>query len=107
MTRPTERARRRASWIASPPSPEMDRGMSALSYLIAGVLLWGGLGWLGDHFLGVGFLLPIGIVVGAGFGCYMIIIRFGELPKRSRSSVTTDPAASAPPEAGQLKDVVK
>jgi F0F1-type ATP synthase assembly protein I len=70
----------------------MDQGMSALSYLISGVLLWGGLGWLGDHFLGWGFLLPIGIVVGAGFGCYMIIARFGGLPTRTTSSTEPAPA---------------
>jgi hypothetical protein len=36
-----------------------------LSYLIGGVLVYGGLGWLGDHFLGTSFLLPLGIVLGA------------------------------------------
>ena len=35
----------------------MDQGMRVLSYLIAGVLVYGGLGWVGDHFLGTGFLL--------------------------------------------------
>jgi len=58
----------------------MDQGMRVLSYLIAGVLVYGGLGWLGDHALGTSFLLPIGIVLGAASGCYVIIRRYGQLP---------------------------
>lgn len=59
----------------------MDVGMRVLSYLIAGVLLYGGLGWLGDHYLGTHFLLPIGIVGGAAGGCYVIIRRYGQVPE--------------------------
>jgi F0F1-type ATP synthase assembly protein I len=61
----------------------MDMGMQVLSYLIAGVALYGFLGWLGDRFLGTGFLLPIGIVLGAALGCYVIIRRFGALAEPS------------------------
>jgi F0F1-type ATP synthase assembly protein I len=57
----------------------MNLGMRVLSYLISGVGFYGFLGWLGDHFLGTNFLLPIGIVAGAALGCYVIIRRFGGL----------------------------
>jgi F0F1-type ATP synthase assembly protein I len=57
----------------------MDLGLRVLSHLISGVLLYGLLGWLGDHYLGTKFLLPIGIVAGAAFGCYVIIRRFGQV----------------------------
>lgn len=63
----------------SEASAGMDQGLRVLSYLISGVLLYGGLGWVGDHFLGTGFLLPIGIVAGAAFGVYVIIRRFGQV----------------------------
>jgi F0F1-type ATP synthase assembly protein I len=53
----------------------MDQGMRVLSTLIAGVLLYGALGWVGDHFLHTRFLLPVGIVLGAAFGIYTIIRR--------------------------------
>ena len=66
----------------------MDQGMRVLSYLISGVLLYGALGWLGDHFLGTRFLLPMGIVLGAAFGIYTIIRRFG----RGRGPGTPEPA---------------
>jgi ATP synthase protein I len=57
----------------------MNLGMRVLSYLISGVAFYGFLGWLGDHYLGTGFLLPIGIVAGAALGCYVIIRRFGRI----------------------------
>ncbi|OYO19461.1 hypothetical protein CGZ93_13200 [Enemella dayhoffiae] len=50
--------------------------MRALSYLLAGVLGYGGLGWLLDRWLATSFLLPIGIVLGAGLGIYLVIRRF-------------------------------
>ena len=52
----------------SESSRGIDQGMRVLSYLIAGVVLWGLLGWLGDRLLGTAFLLPVGIVGGAALG---------------------------------------
>jgi ATP synthase protein I len=74
----------------------MNLGMRVLSYLISGVAFYGFLGWLGDHFLGTGFLLPIGIVAGAALGCYVIIRRFGsidEVAAEPGSSTTIDDQA--------------
>ena len=55
----------------------VDQGVTVLSYLIGGVLVYGALGWLGDHFLHTGFLLPLGIILGAALAVYTIIKRFG------------------------------
>jgi ATP synthase protein I len=60
---------------SAPDNTAMDQGMRVLSYLISGVLLYGALGWVGDHFLHTRFLLPIGIVLGAAFGIYTTIRR--------------------------------
>ena len=60
-------------------SDGMDMGLRVLSYLISGVLIYGLLGWLGDYYFGTRFLVPIGIVVGAAFGVYVIIRRFGRI----------------------------
>ena len=57
-------------------SQGMNQGLQVLSYLIAGIGVYGLLGWLGDHFLGTGFLLPLGIVLGAALGIYVVIKRF-------------------------------
>jgi F0F1-type ATP synthase assembly protein I len=63
----------------SASSAGVDQGMRVLSYLIGGVLLYGGLGWLADYLLGTEFLLPIGIVLGAAGGVYVIIRRYGQV----------------------------
>jgi F0F1-type ATP synthase assembly protein I len=73
----TERPQEDESAGADRGSQGMNQGMQVLSYLVSGVVLYGGLGWLGDHFLHTGFLLPLGIVLGAGFGIYLVITRFG------------------------------
>ena len=62
--------------------------MRVLSYLIAGVCVYGLLGWLGDHLLGTGFLLPLGIVFGAAASVYTIIRRFGRVPDAPASPPT-------------------
>lgn len=43
---------------------------SALGRLVAGVGLYGALGWAGDQWLGTGVLLPLGIVIGAALGLW-------------------------------------
>jgi F0F1-type ATP synthase assembly protein I len=60
-------------------SDGMNQGMRVLSYLISGVLVYGLLGWIGDHYLGTKFLLPVGIVAGAALGVFVIIRRFGRV----------------------------
>ena len=76
----------------------MNLGMRVLSYLISGVGFYGFLGWLGDHFLGTGFLLPLGIVLGAALGCYVIIRRFGSVDEDG-----LDAAEPTPRESGQVR----
>lgn len=66
----------------------MDTGMRVLSYLIAGVMVYGLLGWVGDHFLGTRFLLPVGIIAGAAFGVYVVIRRFGQVSEPAAKNVS-------------------
>lgn len=73
----------------------VDQGVTVLSYLIGGVLVYGALGWLGDHFFHTGFLLPLGIILGAALAVYTIIKRFGSVAAGS-SLADRDQA----PEAG-------
>ena len=56
----------------------MDQGFRVLSSLIAGVLIYGALGWLGDRALHTHFLVAIGIVLGAGLGSYTTIRRLSQ-----------------------------
>ncbi len=54
-----------------------DEGMRVLSYLLAGVLFYGGLGWGADALWHTGWGLPIGLVIGLATSVYLIIIRYG------------------------------
>jgi F0F1-type ATP synthase assembly protein I len=67
-------------------SDGMNQGIRVLSYLISGVLVYGLLGWLGDHYLGTRFLAPIGIVAGAALGVFTIIRRFGRVEEDAGTS---------------------
>jgi F0F1-type ATP synthase assembly protein I len=68
----------------------MNEGITVLAYLISGVAVYGVLGWLADRYLSTSFLLPIGIVLGAATGVYVIIRRFGQL------GTMVDPPHTAP-----------
>lgn len=50
---------------------------SIIGTLIAGVLAWGGIGWLLDRWLGTRYLVAVGIVVGMAGAFYLIIKRYG------------------------------
>jgi len=63
----------------SGPSLSHDGGVAG--YLPAGIVLFGGLGVLLDHWLGVSFLTPLGLVVGAAVGGYLVYVRVVREPK--------------------------
>ena len=52
-------------------------GATVLAYLITGPLLFGGLGWLADRWLGTTFLVALGAVVGMALSLYTIWLRYG------------------------------
>lgn len=54
-----------------------EDGYQILSYLLAGVLFYGGLGWVGDHFFHTRFCMPLGIMLGSVLSLYMVVKRFG------------------------------
>jgi ATP synthase protein I len=61
-----------------PQPPDIGQGMVAISYLIGGMVVWGGIGWLVDHYwIGTtGIATGIGVVLGAA-GVYLIVRRLG------------------------------
>jgi F0F1-type ATP synthase assembly protein I len=62
-----------------PGKPERGHDIvwSIIGTLVAGVLAWGGIGWLLDRWLGTEFLVAVGILVGAAGAFYLIIRRYG------------------------------
>ena len=60
-----------ASTGASSPRPTT----SAPSYLVAGVLFYGFVGWLLDQWLDTRFLVAAGVLLGGVLGTYMMIVQ--------------------------------
>jgi ATP synthase protein I len=52
-------------------------GYTIFSYLIAGMLAYGGIGWVIGHFTHVSLLFPIGMLVGLAISVGWIIYRYG------------------------------
>jgi ATP synthase protein I len=49
---------------------------SIVSYLMSGILVWGGVGWLLDRWRGGGpVFLPIGVLVGVAASTYLVHVR--------------------------------
>lgn len=48
----------------------------AFGYLVAGVFLYGFIGWLLDRWLDTNFIVVIGILLGAGLAIYQTFARF-------------------------------
>jgi F0F1-type ATP synthase assembly protein I len=64
----------------SPRDPvvrEVD-AWAVISYLLGGVILYGGLGWLLDLWLGTRGFVAGGIVVGAGAGVTLVWLRYSK-----------------------------
>lgn len=56
---------------------EESRAWNIPSYLLAGVLGFGGLGWVLDRLLGTDFIVGIGIVGGMALAVYYVWFRYG------------------------------
>ena len=61
---------------ASGHSPPGGDPWHAFGYLVAGVGMYGFLGWLADRWVHTSFLVVVGILFGAGLGIYMTFARF-------------------------------
>lgn len=51
--------------------------ISVISYLVAGPLTFGLMGWGADQLLGTSFLLVVGLLFGMGLAFYVIWLRYG------------------------------
>jgi F0F1-type ATP synthase assembly protein I len=57
-----------------PAAQERD-GLRILSYLLGGMILYGGIGWLVGHWTGITILFPLGMILGIGLSIALIIFR--------------------------------
>jgi F0F1-type ATP synthase assembly protein I len=56
-------------------------GYTVLSYLIAGMLAYGGIGWVIGHFTHLSLFFPIGMLVGLAIAIGWIVYSFGRSHK--------------------------
>lgn len=70
---------------------------AAFGYLVAGVGLYGLLGWGLSRWLNAPYLIPLGILVGAGFGLYLVFHEY--LRTVSADQAPPDSSSQAAPDS--------
>jgi len=80
---------------AEPPVNAQGDPWHAVGYLVSGVAVYGFIGWLLDRWWNTGFMVAIGILVGAGLGIYLTYRRF------NRPGPPGQPGAAEPDEQEQ------
>ncbi len=71
----------------------MDIGWTVFSYLIAGMLAYGAIGWLIGRAVHVSLLFPVGMLVGLAISIGFIIYRYGKqgaVTRAPRKEMTGD-----------------
>ena len=61
----------------SPDAGEGNAGWSVFSYLIAGMAVYGAIGWGIGHWTHLAFLFPVGMLTGLVLAIVLIIYRYG------------------------------
>ena len=68
----------------TPPEPDQppgehgsQTGWTVVSYLLTGMVLYGGIGWLAGRWLDLPMLFPVGMLIGLALSTAMIIFRYG------------------------------
>jgi ATP synthase protein I len=59
-----------------PRAPRESDGWQILSYMLGGMILYGGIGWLIGHVTGISILFPIGMLLGVGMSVALVIFKF-------------------------------
>ena len=59
-----------------PATPNANDGWKIFSSMIAGMVLYGGIGWLVGHWTGISILFPVGMIIGIVLSILMIIFRY-------------------------------
>lgn len=79
------------------PVPE-SAAMNLISYLLAGLLVFGVPGWLLDRWLGTNWIVGVGIVLGMALAMLTIWARYGTEVREERPTVSTDPTEADDPD---------
>lgn len=78
-------------------------GSAVLAHLITGPLLFGGLGWLLDRWLGTSAFVAVGIIVGMGLSLYTIWLRYGTSEASTTNDLPTGSTRAAAPHNEEIQ----
>ena len=70
-----------------------NEGWAVFSTLLGGLLVWGAIGWLLDHWWHTHVATPIGFLLGMVLGIYAVVARYGRAPV---PTVSTRPSNQSP-----------
>lgn len=59
----------------APQTPRESDGWRILSYMLGGMIIYGGIGWLVGKWTGISVLFPVGMIVGVALSIVMIVFR--------------------------------
>jgi ATP synthase protein I len=59
-----------------PQTPSEGTGWAVVSYLVGGMVLYGGIGWLIGKWTHITALFPIGMLLGIGLALALVVLRF-------------------------------
>jgi F0F1-type ATP synthase assembly protein I len=59
-------------------APGAGAGWAVLGTLIAGMAVWGGVGWLLDRWMSTRAFTAIGVIVGVATAIYVIAVKYGK-----------------------------
>lgn len=65
------------AYDAEPGHSGGNAGWSLFGYLISGMAVYGGLGWLIGHWTGLSFLFPAGLFLGLAAAILLIVLKYG------------------------------
>lgn len=54
-----------------------DAAWSVPGYLLSGMAIWGGIGWLLSRWTGWALFTPVGLVLGVSLAIYLVYLKYG------------------------------
>jgi F0F1-type ATP synthase assembly protein I len=76
-------------------SAEEAGAWDIIAYLLSGMLIWGGAGWLIDRWLDIEVFLPVGLLFGTGLALYIVYVRYGRAPSPPTDQHDGEPDGSS------------
>jgi ATP synthase protein I len=69
------RGKQPAGYPGDARRPRESDGWAIMSYMLTGMILYGGIGWLVGHWTRIPVLFPVGMILGLALGIVMVVYR--------------------------------